>query len=211
MADYEHQLMADPLVSLQQPFLSLVLYDTDSAAGAPDGTHILVPIHIPYSNDDLLSLGGTKRRGQLGRFVGNLAGIFAQVPSEVLRTSLPEWSPDLRLLFAVLAAETIHVAEKVPDHFTDYELDVPAERQLHVRNVLACDGRGFMYQMTRPDTGCPGPPHMKVLPCQADPNTFARFTHKASGPNQESVGGGVPWGLDVMARTVRRVFESART
>lgn len=202
IAAYEHQLMADPLINLRQPFLSMTLYDPSV------GEHVLHPIELPYDDEAMIGLGGTKRRGQLGRFVGNLAGIFAQVPPQVLRESLPEWTPGLRLLFTSLAAETVHVAEAVPAHVTDYELDIPAERQHHVRNLIACDGRGFVYQLTRPDTGIAGPADMFFLPCRADPDKFGSFVHQASGPGQEHVSGGVPWGLDVMARAARRAFES---
>lgn len=205
VGNYEHQLMSDPQVDLAQPFLSLTLYNPDI------GEHVLYPIQLPYDNDTMIILGGTKRRGQLGRFVSNLAGIFAQVPPQVLRDSLPEWTPGLRLLFAALGAETVHVHGPVADEVTDYERDIPAERQHHVRNLIACDGRGFMYQTTRPDTGVTGPANMMCAPCQADPDRFGFFLHQASGPRQERVTGGVPWGLDVLARAARRAFESGGT
>lgn len=203
VADHEHALFVEG-TDLSLPEISLMTIDVDRPGA------VFIPIVLPYTVADLRQLGGTRRRGQFGRFVASLACTFRRMPPQVLRLSLPEWGRGQRLLYTAFAARTVQVGE-VPDHASDLELDVPAARQNHQRCLYACDGRGSLYQISRPD-GPPGPPGLSIVACRADPDRPGRYTHH-NGPGAQRLGSTslLPWALDMLAQTCRTVFEEEAT
>lgn len=196
IAEFEHELLTTG-ADLSNPQLSLVTIDPANPERA------LIPIELPWTEQDLLLLGGERPRGQFGRFVSNLAVTFWLMPIAVVRESLPEYA-GLRLLFTAMAFESVQ-ADGIPSYAADVLLDVPAERQRHGRNVMACDGRGYAYHVSRPD-GMPGAANLTTMPCLADPRKMGYFLHE-TGDGQWLGPSLLPWGLDMLARRCRAVFE----
>lgn len=196
VASFEDHLFADN-IDLSNPVLWLMVLD------AHHPQRPFKPIMIPYSAEDRKALGGKQGRGHIGRFVASVAAGFHRLPPQVVRESNPFFADGDRLLYVAFAAETVHVAD-APSYATDLLLDIPEPRQHHQRSLLACDGRGWLYTITRPD-GQAGPPSLTVMACQADVSKPGRFLHKLT--EQPSAGGLVPWGLDALASGIRRAFE----
>lgn len=206
VASYEEHLFTTG-EDLSLPILVLMVLDPHH----PDRP--FKPVMIPFTGDDVVALAGHTRRGQFGKVVAQIALGFHRLPAQVVRASSPFWREGERLLYAAFAAETVGVSD-VPDYVTDFELDVPEQRQRHRRSLFACDGRGWTYGIERPDNGEVGPIEMMIAPVQADVTKPGRFLKKGppliGGSGIKEVGGLVPWGLDALATGYRRVFENEK-
>lgn len=188
--------------NLADPLLFVVLYDP-SHPQAP-----LKPVLIPYTAQDVKRYGGKHPRGKMGLFMANMGLVFHETPPKVMRGALPEWGPGCRLLYVAFAAETFHVksSDKIGDEVTDFA-QLPADRRTDERHLFACDGRGWLYVLSRPDDGSDTEPETMVLACVADLDKHLQFVHDMGRDPHVSNGSALAWGLDVSARALRRSFE----
>lgn len=200
VADYASRLLTSDL-PLEPPHLMLMVYD-------PDHEVPFMPVLLPYTDENVLALGGKRPRGRIGTMIANIAMGFHLTPPDLLRKTAPYWEPQHRLLYVAVAAEIVRTPGDIPDYISDFEQDVPLEAQHSERMLMACDGRGYLYAINSPDTGISGPPLMSVTRCDADIDRPGKFLHP---PEEGNIGGIMPWGLDMLARGYRKVFETGPT
>jgi len=193
--DFERKLWRDHPGLLPGPLLYLLIAPADLGPG-------LKPVMMPYAAADVeAATPGMNARGRFGMFLSRMAWTLQLMTVAAMRESFDEiHEPGDRLLMIAAVADTLHIAGDIPDHVTDYDLDIPDEYRSNRRSFMAADGLGNAWSIERdPATG--RLLAEEELRCVPDPLVLGRFANPVGARDEAQ--GLIPWGLAVMAAAWR--------
>jgi hypothetical protein len=196
VTDFEEHLWVRYPQELDMPMVFFLVIQ-------PDG--MLLPVWLPFGPEHLRAVpASVPARSRYGLFIGSVARQMQSLPPAKLADGTGmRYQRGQQLWFTAILHEAISIeAEQDPsfDVVKDFALDIPLERQHHIRTMFASDGLGNGFDVTREQHGT-GPVLTRSVRFTPDTEKIAKYVD-----SPDLVAGALPWATAVMAMAFRSAF-----